>query len=437
MNMGLRERDAQAIAGIEKLRFSPLAASKGEGSYVFDEDGRKILDLSSSAGAASLGYAHPRVVEAVSRAVREMATASLLMYPNEQAVAFAEKLLAVTPGDGERKVWIGHSGSDANDCAVRAITKATGRPRIISFIGSYHGGISGSMAVSGHTSQTHTLPRPGLLLLPYPDPYRGEFSGEEVLKQLDYQFETTTPPDQVSAVFIEPIMSDGGLIVPPEGFLAALAERCQAHGILVVLDEVKVGLCRSGLMHAFEHEGLNPDVVVFGKGVGGGLPLSAVVASAEVLDHTPAFAIETTAGNPVSCAAGCVVLDTMAEENLAANAAGVGSVLMDGFRAMADRHPMIGDVRGRGLAVGVDLVIDRETKQPVDPTVTAKIIYRAYELGVALIYVGLAGNVLELTPSLCLSEAEAREGLAVMDQAFADVVAGKVADETVAEFMMW
>ena len=436
-NDDLSQRDTVAIAEIQKLRFNPLAARGGKGSYLTSEDGRRILDLSASATAASLGYAHPAVTEAVNRALTDMAGASLLMYPNEPAAALAEALLQVTPGSGERRVWFGHSGSDANDAAARVLEAATGRPRFISFIGSYHGGVAGSMAISGHTAMTHTLPRPGLVLLPYPDPYRPRFSADEVLDMLDYQFETTCPPEQVAAVFIEPVMSDGGLIVPPAGFLKALEERCRQHGILTVLDEVKVGCGRSGLFHAYSHEGLTPDLVVLGKGIGGGLPLSAVIGPADVLDHRPAFAIQTTGGNPVCTAAGLAVLRTILDEDLPARAARMGAQLADGLRSLGERHAMIGDVRGRGLAIGVDLVQDRETKAPVEATTTAKVILRAYELGASFIYVGLAANVLEITPPLILSDAECDEGLAIIDQALTDVAEGRVSDEAVQAYMNW
>ena len=436
-NATLGERDATAIAGIQKLRFNPLAARGGRGSYLTADDGRAILDLSASATAASLGYGHPAVIEAVTKAMADMAGASLLMYPNEPAAALAEALLETMPGDAERRVWYGHSGSDANDAAARVLEAATGRPRFISFIGSYHGGVAGSMSISGHTAMTHTLPRPGLLLLPYPDPYRPRFSPEAVLDMLDYQFETTCPPEQVAAVFIEPIMSDGGLIVPPAGFLKALEERCRRHGILTVLDEVKVGLGRSGALHAFSHEGLEPDMVVLGKGLGGGLPLSALIGPAAILDHRPAFAIQTTGGNPVCTAAGLAVLRTVLDEDLPRRAAQVGTALMEGLRQLAERHEMIGDVRGRGLAIGVDLVTDRESRAPVPATTTAKVVVRAYELGASFIYVGLAANVLEITPPLVLSDAECEEGLAIIDRALDDVAAGLVPDEAVQAYMNW
>ena len=436
-NATLGERDAAAIAGIQKLRFNPLAARGGRGSYLTADDGRAILDLSASATAASLGYGHPAVIEAVTKAMADMAGASLLMYPNEPAAALAEALLETMPGDAERRVWFGHSGSDANDAAARVLEAATGRPRFISFIGSYHGGVAGSISISGHTAMTHTLPRPGLVLLPYPDPYRPRFPAEAVLDMLDYQFETTCPPEQVAAVFIEPIMSDGGLIVPPAGFLKALEERCRRHGILTVLDEVKVGLGRSGALHAFSHEGMEPDMVVLGKGLGGGLPLSALIGPAAIMDHRPAFAIQTTGGNPVCTAAGLAVLRTVLDEDLPRRAAQVGTALMEGLRQLAERHEMIGDVRGRGLAIGVDLVTDRESRAPVPATTTAKVIVRAYELGASFIYVGLAANVLEITPPLVLSDAECEEGLAIIDKALGDVAAGLVPDEAVQAYMNW
>jgi 4-aminobutyrate aminotransferase len=435
--LSLLERDAEVIAHIGRLRFSPVSVIGGRGSRLIEEGGRELLDLSSSWGAASLGYAHPAVTEAVTAACADMAGASLLSFPNENAVALAEDLLRLTPGRGERRVWFGHSGSDANDCALRAVSAATGRSRFISFIGSYHGNLSGSMSVSGHTAMTHTLPRAGLVLLPYPDTYRPDFSASDVLKLLDYQFATTCPPDQVAAVFIEPLMSDGGLIVPPPGFLAAIADRCRRHGIQIIVDEVKVGLARSGRLHCFEHEGLAPDVVVFGKGLGGGLPLSAVIGPKHIMDHAPAFAIQTTGGNPVATAAGRAVLKVIAVENLVERANVIGETLANGLRSLSERQPMIGDVRGRGLALGVELVGDRGTREPVTAATTAKVIYRAYQLGAVFFYVGLRANVLELTPPLTLSEAEAREGIEIIDQALTDVARGLVSDADVAPFMMW
>jgi 4-aminobutyrate aminotransferase len=433
----LRQRDGRVIADIARLRFSPLALVGGRGNRLIEEGGRALLDLSASFGAATLGYSHPAVARAVADACASMAGASLLAFPNENAVALAEDLLRLTPGHGERRVWFGHSGSDANDCAMRVVAAATGRSRFISFIGSYHGNLTGSMSISGHTAMTHTLPRAGLLLLPYPDPYRPIFSAEQVLALLDYQFSTTCPADQVAAIFIEPMMADGGIIIPPSGFLAQLQQRCRQHGIQIIVDEVKVGLARSGRLHCFQHEGLEPDLVVFGKGLGGGLPLSALIGPRQIMDHAPAFALQTTAGNPIATAAGRAVLRTIVEDDLIERANRIGTMFSDGLRALAARHPMIGEVRGRGLAIGVDLISDPHTRAPAPVTTTAKVIYRAYQLGAVFFYVGLRANVLEFTPPLTLSEPEVEEGLAIIDQAMLDVGNGRVADADVIPYMMW
>ena len=439
ISKSLYQRDAEVIAGIEQLRFFPLAVVGGTGSYLIEEGGRRLLDFSATWGAASLGYSHAAVIEAATAALDDMAAASILSSANEPAVALAEDLLALTPGTGERRVWLGHSGSDANDSMVRAIPMATGRPRILSFIGAYHGGISGSASISGHSVHAHSPTHAGLVQIPYPDPYRPQMAGdiaESVLGYLDYLFDTVAPPESIGAVFIEPIQSDGGLIVPPPGFLATLAERCRRHGILVVCDEVKVGLGRPGRMHCFKAEGFEPDIVVFGKGLGGGLPLSAVVGPAEVMNTATALAIETTAGNPVSASVGRAVLRTIREDDLAANAAARGAQLMEGMRQLANKYELIGDVRGRGLAIGVELVRDRGTKEAADSE-TAQLVYRAYELGLVMFYVGLRSNVLEMTPPLNLSEAEAGEALDILDRAFDDVENGRVDGNAVAAFAGW
>jgi len=439
MAESLTNRDASVIAGIQKLRFFPQTVIAGEGCYLIDEDHRRLLDLSATWGAASLGYSHPALIQAVTSAVGSQAGASILAAIPELAVRLAETLLDIVPGEGQRRVWLGHSGSDANEAALRAILAATGRSRIISFIGAYHGGTAATMSISGHSSQTGAPKHPGALFLPYPDPYRpfqGDKTGGAVLELLDSHLATDCPAEEVAAAFIEPIMSDGGLIVPPPGFLKALEDRLRPHGVLLVCDEVKVGLGRSGLLHCFQHEGISPDVVTLGKGLGGGLPLSAALGPAQVLDVAQAFALETTSGNPVSAAAGLAVLRTIIEEDLAAHAAEIGGRLMAGIQDLAERHPLIGDVRGRGLAIGIELVCDRKTREPAAAE-TAKVAYQAHELGAILYYVGQSSNVLELTPPLILGQKEVDEALEILDQAFKDVEEGRVSDEKISGFQGW
>ncbi|MGG6896457.1 aspartate aminotransferase family protein [Rhizobium sp. BR 315] len=429
-------RDGATIGNLQKLRFFPLAVAGGRGARLVEQDGRELIDLSGAWGAASLGYGHPAIVEAVSRAVANPAGASILSASNAPAVALAERLLATFPGRGTHKVWFGHSGSDANEAAYRAITRATGRTGVIAFIGAYHGCTVGSMAFSGHSVQADAAKADGLILLPYPDPYRpypGDPTGDAVLALLKERL-AAVPAGSIAAAFIEPIQSDGGLIVPPDGFLQKFADICRAHGILVVCDEVKVGLARSGRLHCFEHEGFVPDILVLGKGLGGGLPLSAVIAPAEILDCASAFAMQTLHGNPVCAAAGLAVLETIEAEDLAAAAEHKGKLLREELARLAERHALIGDIRGRGLTCGVELVRNRQSREPARAE-TAKLIYRAYELGLVLYYVGMNGNVLEMTPPLTMTEGEISQAVNLLDQAFTEL--STISDAVISQFAGW
>ncbi len=291
------DRDSAALGSVQKLRFFPQSVVGGHGARLRSDDGRELIDFSGSWGAASLGYGHPAIVEAVSRAVADPAGASVLSSANAPATELAERLLALFPADYPQKVWLGHAGSDANECALRVARQASGRQGIIAFRGAYHGGTAGSMSVSGHSVQEGSEKAAGLLQLTYPDPYRPELGdAESVLADLTSRL-ATVGAETIAACFIEPIQSDGGLIVPPPGFLAKLAAICARHGILTICDEVKVGLGRTGYLHCFEHEGFRPDILVLGKGLGGGLPLSAVIGPAEVMDCATAFAMQTLHGN--------------------------------------------------------------------------------------------------------------------------------------------
>jgi 4-aminobutyrate aminotransferase len=295
------------------------------------------------------------------------------------------------------------------------------------------------MSVSSHPSQQHSLPRAGLVQFPYPNPYRPMSDGDagrSVLDYLDFLFDCGAPPDDIGACFIEPLQSAGGMIVPPAGFLKELQNRCRRHGILLVSDEVKVGLGRPGRWHCYQCEGIEPDIVTFGKGLGSGVPLSAVVAPAAIMDFQPAFALITTTGNSVSASVGSAVLMTIEEDGLIANAAARSEEIMAGLRALQAKHPLLGDVRGRGLAIGFELVRDRETREPATSE-TAKVVLRAYQLGVAFVYVGMFSNVPELTPPLNLSQAEARLAVDVIGQAIDDVEHGRVSDDEAAAYAGW
>lgn len=275
--------------------------------------------------------------------------------------------------------------------------------------------------------------------IPFPNSYRPLGAGDaarHVLDHVDFLFSTAIRPDDVAALFIEPLQFDGGMLVPPPGFLSALVDRCRAEDILVVSDEVKVGLGRPGCWHCYQAEGFRPDIVTFGKGLGSGILVSAIVAPRSVMDVQEAFALITTTGNSVSTSVARAVLRHIRDHGLVDNAAARGCQLMDGLVAMQGRHELVGDVRGRGLAIGIELVMDRQTKEPATKE-AAKVVLRCYQLGVFITYVGMASNVPELNPLLTLTADEAGEALAVLDQAIGDVAAGRVSDDEIAAFAGW
>jgi 4-aminobutyrate aminotransferase len=435
----LYARDDAAIAGIEKLRFFPLEVVSGHGSTLVTPDGRELLDLSATWTASGLGHGHPAIVEAVSRAVRDAPGSGGLSAVHPHSVGLAEDLLALVPGTGERRVYLGHAGSDANDVALRACRHATGRRTIVAFEHSYHGGVGVAMGVSGVHVDAGAPADPDAVFLPYPNPFRPVANvDDDVATCLDLA-ERHLSGGSIACLIVEPILSDGGLIVPPDGFLARLHELCRRHGVPMICDEVKMGLGRPGTLHAFEHDFRQPDVVpeiiTFGKVLGGGLPLSAAVGPAEILDNPPAAALLTTAGNPVCTAAGRAVLATIVGDQLPDRAAKVGAQLADGLRALAGSpgSDRIGDVRGRGLAIGLELV-DPETGER-DPRLAAQVVYRAWELGAVVYYVG--GNVLEITPPLVLTDTEATRSVEILGAAIADAAAGRVNAEEVARYAGW
>lgn len=431
-------RDAATLSKLQKLRFFPLAVVRGEGCTLIEEGGRRLLDLSASWGAASLGHGHPELRAAVDHALANQAGASVLSAISAPAVELAEKLIDITPGPLNRRVWFGHSGSDANETVARVVPAVTGRTRIVAFSGAYHGGTQGSMAISGHTTQEGAVKADGLTLVPYPDPFRpfdGDPSGEALLTHIERLFQTSCPGEEVACFFMEPIQADGGLIVPPPKFLARLSELCSRFGIMTVCDEVKVGLGRTGEMHCFEHEGFVPDILVLGKGLGGGLPISAVIGPSHIMDHATAFSMQTLHGNPICASAALAVLNTIQADGLAKKAQMVGQILIDEISHEASDLPEIGDIRGRGLAIGIELV-KKGTREP-NADLARKAVFRAWQLGAVFHYVGMSSNVLELTPPLVMSEIEAKIGARILVQAINEAISGVISDNELVAFSGW
>ena len=439
----LVDREAAAVGNVMKIRFYPFMPVSASGTRITDADGNEYLDLIAAAGVAAAGYGHPHIRQAIVDQLDALPTAMHCCHPTTPAVELAERLCALVPGDFPKKAWFGTTGSDANDCVSRLLPMATGRRRLISYVGSYHGQTTGSAPLSGHQTQATVIGLGNVTKVPYPDPYRcmfGPCSRDGCsLKCLEYveryALDTISPGDDTAGILIEAVQSDGGEIVPPANYLPALRELCDRHGIWLVLDEVKVGMGRTGRMFAFEHSGIVPDAVTLAKPLGGGLPLSAVVGRRELLD-VPTFDLFTLGGSPLPCAAGLAAIEVLEQERLLKNAAARGRQFLDGFQALQARHGLIGDVRGSGLIMGVELVKDRATREPA-PTDTHRLAYRLFELGLIVIYAGLHGNVIEMTPPLTITAEEVDEALALFEQALADVEAGRFDDAKLAPYAGW
>lgn len=435
--------DSRVVGDAIKLRFFPLAIESGSGSRLRDVDGREYLDLTAGWGVASLGYNNPRVRQAVTAELERATYNGLISNMNRPSLELAQRLIEGTPGDFPKKVWLGFCGSEASEIVGRLLPLATGKRRVLGFIGGYHGSTDTSMSLSSHAAQTHFIGGGNVIRAPYPDPYRCPFGegdgdcGEKAIRFIeDYLFKTICPPEDTSAIFVETVQSDSGDVVPPPGFLRGLEQLCRTYDLYLVIDDVKIGLGRTGRMFSFEHEGVTPDVVILGKPLGGGLPVSAVVARQELLDAGTALAIFSCAGYALGSAAALATLDALEQEGLVENAATVGAYLNSRLSELQGRHPLVGHVRGLGLIQGMELVRDRDTREPATKE-AAKVVYRAFELGLLVFYVGTFSNVLEMTPPLILSKVDVDEAVQILDQALTDVENDRVPDERIARFAGW
>ncbi len=431
-------RDAASVAGVEKLRFFPLVAESGKGTVLVEPGGRELLDFSSSWTAGGLGYGHPVVTKAIIDAATSPPGFGGISAIHPDLVEFAELLLSVVPGEEDRRVYIGNTGSDANDVVLRSCIANSGKPRIITFENSYHGGVGVAMGVSGVHVGTNVKADPSAVFVPYPDRFRPHVGdiNDSVTDSLR-RIEKELKKGDIACLIMEPIQSDGGFIVPPKGFINAVAKLCWQYNALFICDEVKVGLGRTGILHAFRRDDVTPDIVTFGKMLGGGLPLSAAVGPARILDGPRGSALMTSAGNPICVAAGIAALNVITSENLAEAALRSGAKIFEKFEAYSCQlgiKDVIGDVRGYGLAIGIDLVTGQGSNER-NSTLAKKTVYRAWELGVVVYYVG--SNVLEITPPLTIQDHELETGIQIIAQAIADAKYGLVSDEQIADFGGW
>ncbi len=395
----------------------PIAVVAAGGGVVVDADGNSFVDLGSGIAVTSVGNAHPRVVEAVQQQVASFTHTCFTIAAYDGYVEVAEALNRLTPGDHEKRTALFNSGAEAVENAVKIARKHTGKQAIVVFDHAYHGRTNLTMALTAKNQpyKNGFGPfAPEVYRVPMSYPFRdGGLSGAEAAKRAITQIEKQVGAENTAALLIEPIQGEGGFVVPAPGFLSALSEWATANGVVFIADEVQTGFARTGAMFASEHEGVVPDVVTTAKGMAGGMPLSAVTGRAEIMDSAHVGGLGGTyGGNPVACAAALAAIDAFEHDGLVERAAAIGDLLLERLRAAQAEDPRIGDVRGRGAMVAIELV-DPATGEP-DAALTGRVVKYAYEHGVIALTAGTYGNVLRFLPPLAIDDALLGEGLDVV-----------------------
>ncbi|MBX9389410.1 aspartate aminotransferase family protein [Streptomonospora nanhaiensis] len=406
---------------------TPVLAARGEGVYIYDEDDRRYLDFTAGIGVTSTGHCHPRVVEAAQRQVATLIHGQYTTVMHRPLLALTERLGGVLPRGVDRLFFV-NSGSEAVEAALRLARQATGRQNAIVFQGSFHGRTmaAASLTTSGVKIRAGIGPlMPGVVVSPFPYAYRLGMSEdaavEYALRELDYQFATVTSPQDTAAVFIEPVLGEGGYVPVPPAFLRGLRERADRHGFLLVADEVQTGFGRTGRFWGHDHAGITPDIVITAKGLASGFPLSAIAAPSALMEKAwPGSQGGTYGGNAVSCAAALATLDVIEEEGLVDNARVMGERLLAGLRGVAAEHSGIGDVRGLGLMVGNEFT----TADGRPDTDTAARAHRiAADKGLLLLTCGPHGNVVRMIPPLIVTADQVDSAVAVWSEAVKEATA--------------
>ncbi len=422
----LLARDALVVSP-SYPRDYPFVMSHGKGAEVWDVDGNRFLDFAAGIAVCSTGHSHPAVVQAVKDAADKFLHISS-DYWHEGQVRLAERLNELSPMKEPVMSFFAQSGTESVEAALKLARHTTGRGRFIGFLGGFHGRTMGSLSFtsSKYTQQKGFFPSmPGVTHVPYPNNYRPLFAGSDqgraVLRYIeDVLFVHNVPASEVAAMLIEPIQGEGGYLVPPDGFLAGLRELCDRHGILLIFDEVQSGIGRTGKMFAAQHWDVAPDIMTLAKGLGSGLPIGMVVAKGSVMQKwTRGAHGNTFGGNPLCCAAALATLDLVEREYLA-NAAKVGRYFVEQLHAFAEKFNVVGEVRGKGLMIGMELVIDRTSKTPAKKLCDA-LITRAYHNGLILLSCGQ--STVRFMPPLVIDESDVDEALALLDQSLAEVLA--------------
>lgn len=419
-------RDAEVMSP-SYPRGYPFVMSHGRGTEVWDVDGNRFLDFAAGIAVCATGHAHPQVVKAVQDAAAKFLHISSDFW-HEEMTALGERLAAIAPLGEPALSFLCQSGTEAVEGALKLARYVTGRPRFIGFLGGFHGRTFGSLSFtsSKYTQQKGFAPMlAGVTHVPYPNPYRPLFAGDDqgaaVLDYMHLLFQRSVPSSEVAAVLIEPMQGEGGYLVPPDGFLARLRALCDEHGILLIFDEVQSGIGRTGKMFACEHWGVRPDILTSAKGLGSGLPIGAVIAKRSIMSKwKPGAHGNTYGGNPVACAAANATLD-LVRGGLVANAAQAGAYFIQHLRDMQRDYPCIGEVRGRGLFIGMEL-IERDGKSTPATALCEAVINRAFQNGLLLLSCGT--STVRFMPPLTVTLAEIDEALVLLRTSLDEALGG-------------
>jgi 4-aminobutyrate aminotransferase len=416
----LVERDHDVMSP-SYTRSYPLVAKKGRGALVEDVDGNVFLDFAAGIAVVATGHCHPEVVAAIQKQAAELIhmSGTDFYYPN--MVELAEKIAAIAPGHGPKRVYFGNSGTEAVEAAIKLAKYHTGRDKLIAFHGAFHGRTMGSLSLTASRSIQRkgfgTL-LSGVFHMPFPDTYRGtygvrpESASADCLSYLVNElFRRRVDPDEVAGIFIEPIQGEGGYLPAPVEFLQGLEKICRQHGILLIADEVQSGMGRTGKWWAIDHAGVEPDIICVAKGIASGMPLGAMVARAEVMDWTPGAHASTFGGNPV-CVAAALATFKLLEQQYIRNAARMGEFILREIADWRERHKIVGDIRGKGLMIGIEFVRDQKTKEKA-PELRNQIVQLAFQKGLLLL--GSGDTTLRICPPLLIDEEQADFALRTLD----------------------
>ncbi len=397
----------------------PVYIERGEGAMLLDVDGNLLLDLGSGIAVTSIGHAVPEVIEAVSQQVADFTHTCFMVAPYEEYVAVCEELAALTPGTHAKASALFNSGSEAVENAIKVARLATGRQAVVVFDHAYHGRTNLTMALTAKNMpyKEHFGPfAPEVYRVPMSYPFRDGLSGPEAAARAIAEIESQVGAHNVAALLIEPIQGEGGFIVPADGFLAALSAWTTANGAVFIADEIQAGFCRTGSWFAIEHDGVIPDLVTTAKGLAGGMPLAAVTGRADLMNAVHEGGLGGTyGGNPVAAAAALATIRTMRDRDLPARARAIGETLAARLNALAGEVSIIGDVRGRGAMMAIELV-NPGTTEP-NAAAAKSIVNYCNQQGVIALACGTFGNVIRLLPPLVITDAQLEDGLNVLADA--------------------